>query len=206
MSRPFETNAEAWDALPETDRLVFEARELARGPPLRGGADAVRTGARGGAVGPGGAPGPGRAGAEVGPLRKRPRPRPARAPARHVRPRGQLSSPGNLYLALGRRADALDAFGWAARSVGFRAAARTRLAELALEAGDLAEVRRHAGLALDHDRVSIPAREVLAIAARVEGDETGARARMRAAASVELDPLNHFVLAETLSRRPRGRI
>ena len=31
VSRPFDTNAEAWEALPETDRLVFEARELARG-------------------------------------------------------------------------------------------------------------------------------------------------------------------------------
>ena len=58
----------------------------------------------------------------------------------------------------------------------------------------MAETRRHAGLALDHDRVSIPAREVLAIAARLEGDEAGAAQAL--AKLLELDPLNHFVLAE----------
>ncbi len=193
VSRPFATNAEAWDALPETDRLVFEARELARGrryPEARTlyeRAVAAEPWNREALLG-------------LGALALR--------SARyeeglvHARRALQLDTydaeanflAGNLYLALGRRADALDAFGWAARSVGFRAAARTRLAELALEAGDLAEVQRHAGLALDHDRVSIPAREVLAIAARMDGDETGA-AQARAEL-LELDPLNHFVLAE----------
>ncbi len=202
VSRPFETNAEAWDALPETDRLLFEARELARGrryPEARTlyeRALAAEPWNREALLG-------------LGALALR--------SARyedglvHARRALQLDTydpeanflAGNLYLALGRRADALDAFGWAARSVGFRAAARTRLAELALEAGDLAEVRRHAGLALDHDRVSIPAREVLAIAARLAGDETGAeRAR---AELLELDPLNHFVLAERyLAARGEG--
>ena len=101
---------------------------------------------------------------------------------------------GNLYRALGRRADALDSFGWAARSVAFRAAARIRLAELALEGGYLAEARRNAVLALDHDQASIPAREVMVIASRLAGDGIGA-ARVLAEL-LELDPLNHFFLAE----------
>ena len=202
VSRPFATNAEAWDALPETDRLVFEARELTRG----------------------------RRYAEAGVLYERARAaepwnrdallglgtlalRSARyeeglAHARRVLrldtydPEANFLA-GNLYLALGRRADALDSFGWASRSIGFRAAARVRLAELALDAGDMAEARRHAGLALDHDRVSIPAREVLAIAARLEGDETGASRVL--AELLELDPLNHFALAERyLAARGEG--
>ena len=193
VSRPFGTNAEAWDALPETDRLVFEARELARG---RRHADARTLYERALAAEPWNR----EALLGLGALALR--------SARHeeglahARRALQLDTydpeanflAGNLYLALGSRADALDSFGWAARSVAFRAAARTRLAELALDAGDVAETRRHAALALDHDRVSIPAREVLAIAARLEGDEAGA-ARVRAEL-LELDPLNHFVLAE----------
>ncbi|MXW66524.1 MAG: DUF5107 domain-containing protein [Gemmatimonadales bacterium] len=202
VSRPFGTNAEAWDALPETDRLVFEARELAR---ARRPADARTLYERALAAEPWnreallglGALALGSARHEEG--------------LAHARRALQLDTydpeanflAGNLYLALGRRADALDSFGWAARSVSHRAAARTRLAELALEAGDMAETRRHAALALDHDRVGIPAREVLAIAARLEGDEAGAT-RVQAEL-LELDPLNHFVLAERyLAARAEG--
>ena len=117
VSRPFGTNAEAWDALPETDRLVFEARELAR---ARRHADArtlYEPGARGRAVEPGGIAGSRHAGL-----------RSARHEEglAHARRALQLDTydpeanflAGNLYLALGRRADALDSFGWAARSVG----------------------------------------------------------------------------------------
>ena len=193
VSRPFGTNSEAWDALPETDRLVFEARELARG---RRHADARTLYERALAAEPWNR----EASLGLGALALRSaRYEEGLALARRALeldtydPEANFLA-GNLYLALGRRADALDSFGWAARSVSHRAAARTRLAELALEAGDMAETRRHAGLALDHDRVSIPAREVLAIAARLEGDETGAT-RVQAEL-LELDPLNHFVLAE----------
>ena len=202
VSRPFATNSEAWDALPETDRLVFEARELARGRlyaearTLYERAHAAEPWNREALLG-------------LGSLALRSaRYEEGLAHAQRALhldtydPEANFLA-GNLYLALGRRADALDSFGWAARSVGFRAAARTRLAELALEAGDLTEARRHAGLALDHDRVSIPAREVVAIAARMEGDETEAARVLEEL--LELDPLNHFVLAERyLAARTEG--
>ena len=193
VSRPFETNAEAWDALPEMDRLVFEARELARGRryaearTLYERALAAEPWNREALLGLGGLA-----------LRSA-RYEEGLARARRVLqldtydPEANFLA-GNLYVALGRRADALDSFGWASRSVAFRSAARVRLAELALEAGDMAEARRHAELALDYDRVSIPAREVLAIAAGLEGDDIGA-AQVQAEL-LELDPLNHFVLAE----------
>ena len=193
VSRPFAMDPEAWDALPETDRLVFEARQLTRG---RRYADARALYERAVAAEPWNRDGLLGLGALA--LRS------ARYEEglTHARRVLQLDTydpeanflAGNLYLALGRRADALDSFGWASRSVAFRAAARVRLADLALDAGDLAEARRHAALALDHDRGSIPAREALAIAARLEGDETSA-ARVQEEL-LEIDPLNHFVLAE----------
>ncbi len=202
VSRPFGSNAEAWEALPETDRLVFEARELARG---RRYAEARALYERAVAAEPWNR----EALLGLGSLALRSaRYEVGLAHARRVLqldtydPEANFLA-GNLYLALGRRADALDSFGWAARSVAFRAAARVRLAELALEAGDVAGARRHAGLALDHDRVSIPAREVLAIAARLEGDEAGAERTL--AELLELDPLNHFALAERyLAARGEG--
>ncbi len=193
LSRPFATNAEAWDALPEADRLVFEARELARGrryPEARALYDQALAAERWNR----------QALLGLGALALR--------SARyeeglvHARRALQLDTydpeanflAGNLYSALERRADALDSFGWAARSVAFRAAARVRLAELALDGGDLAEARRNAALALDHDQASIPAREVMVIASRLAGDGIGA-ARVLAEL-LELDPLNHFFLAE----------
>ena len=202
VTRPLASNAEAWAALPEPDRLVFEARELARGrryPEARALYDralAAEPWNREALLG-------------VGALALRS----ARYEEGLVHARRALRLDtydpeanflaGNLYRALGRRADAYDSFGWAARSVAFRAAARIRLAELALDGGDLAEARRHAGLALDHDRGSIPAREVLAIASRLAGDETGAAPAL--AELLELDPLNHFVLAERyLASRGEG--
>ena len=202
LSRPFATNAEAWDALPETDRLLFEARELARGRfyaearALYERALAAEPWNRDALLG-------------LGTLALRSA-RYAEGLA-HARRALQLDTydpeanflAGNLYRALGHPADAFDSFGWAARSVTFRSAARVRLAELALEVGDMSEARRHAGLALDHDRGSIPAHEVLAIAARLAGDETEAE-RVRAEL-LELDPLNHFVRAERyLAARAAG--
>ena len=202
LSRPFATSAEAWDALPETDRLVFEARELARGRryaearALYDRALAAEPWNRAALLG-------------LGALALRS----ARYEEGLARARRALQLDtydpeanflaGNLHRALGRRADALDSFGWAARSVAYRAAARVRLAELALDHGHLAEARRHAALALDHDRASIPAREVLAIATRLAEDQTTA-ARVLAEL-LELDPLSHFVLAERyLAARARA--
>ena len=193
LSRPFATNAEAWDALPETDRLVFEARELARGR-LYSEARALYSRAL--------AAEPWNREALLGLGELALRSARYEEGLVHARRALQLDTydpeanflAGNLYRALGRRADALDSFGWAARSVAFRAAARVRMAELALDGGDLAAARRHAALALEHDQGSIPAREVLAIASRLAGDGIGA-ARVLAEL-LELDPLNHFFLAE----------
>ena len=193
VTRSFATSAEAWDALPETDRLLFEARELARG---RFYADALPLYER--AV----ADEPWNREALLGLAALALRSARYEDGLAHARRALQLDTydpeanflAGNLYLALGHRADAFDAFGWAARSVAFRAAARIRMAELALAQGDMAEARHHAALAVDHDRGSIPAHEVLAIAARLDGDDTGAERVL--AELIEIDPLHHFVLAE----------
>ncbi|MHC4233690.1 MAG: tetratricopeptide repeat protein, partial [Planctomycetota bacterium] len=101
---------------------------------------------------------------------------------------------GNIYRALGRETDAREAYGWAARSMTHRSAAYVQLAELMLAGGDFKEAARYARLALDYDRYNIPARQVLAMVGRKDGDQKLA-ASMRERL-LELDPLHHFAAAE----------
>jgi len=103
---------------------------------------------------------------------------------------------GILYETLGGTADARDAFGWAARSTAFRAAAWSRLADLMIAQGDLAEAERFAGLALDHDRDGVPAWEALAIVGRLRGAAGAVLAAEARARLLEIDPLNAFARAE----------
>ena len=101
---------------------------------------------------------------------------------------------GNLYRALDMEADARDAFGWAARSVAFRAAAYVQLAEIMAGAGDWDEAERYAELAIESDRYSVPAWQLLAVAGRRTGD--GASAERARSELLAIDPLHHFALSE----------
>jgi len=107
---------------------------------------------------------------------------------------------GNLYRALGRATDARGAFGWAARSMAYRSAAYVQLAELALSGGEYPEAVRYAQFALDYDRHNLPARQVLAMVGRKQGDPTLA-ASMREQL-LEIDPLHHFAAAEAYLAAP----
>ena len=197
LDRPFEVDPEAWRSIPEADRLVFEARELAKGrryPEARRlyeGAAALEPWNRGALLG-------------LGALALR--------SARyeegltHAKRALQLDTydaeanflAGNLYRALGMQADARDAFGWAARSVAFRASAYVQLAEVMAGAGEWDEAQRYASLAIESDRYSVPAWQLLAVAGRRTGEEAE-RARSEL---LGIDPLHHFVLAERYLAEP----
>ena len=193
LARPFATDPAARPGIPEADVQVFEARELAKArryPEARAlfaAAAATEPWNRGALLG-------------LAALELR--------SARYEEGLGyahralQLDAydphanflAGTLYRALGLVADARDAFGWSARSVSFRAASYIQLAEIMTGAGEWGEAKRYANLAVDFDRNSVPAWQLLAINGRVTGDEAGAReAQMRL---LEIDPLHHFVLAE----------
>lgn len=109
---------------------------------------------------------------------------------------------GNLARELGKHADALDAYGWAARSIRYRAVANVQLAELQLAAGRSNEASLYALRALDYDRINLPARQLLAMMARQHGDSANA-ARLRAE-MLDIDPLHHFVNAEVFLDQPDG--
>jgi len=198
LDRPFEVDPEAWRSIPEADRLVFEARELAKGrryAEARGlyeEAATLEPWNRGVLLG-------------LGSLALRS----ARYEdgLEYARRALQLDTydaeanflAGNLYRALDMEADARDAFGWAARSVAFRAAAYVQLAEIMAGAGEWDEAIRYGVLAGRFDVYSVSAWQVLAVAGRRMGirSDTDTRERL-----LDIDPLHHFVFAERYLAEP----
>lgn len=101
---------------------------------------------------------------------------------------------GLHYRALFEFVNAKEAFGWAERSMAYRSAANVELAEIALHESDYEEAERRARRALDYDRYSAGANQILAIVAR-KTDNTGA-ADERLARLLQTDPLHHFAVVE----------
>ena len=193
LSRPFTTDPEAWAAVPEADRLVFEAQELLKGRrygPARELFEAALDAE------------PWNRDALLGMADLCYRSALYDAGLEYVNRALQLDAydaganfqAGTLYRALHQIADARDAFGWAARSMAWRSAAYVQLAELMIGSGDWAEAARYTRLALDFDRTSVPAWRALAVIGRKAGDESLADEATRELLS--LDPLHHFARAE----------
>ncbi|MDE2805613.1 MAG: DUF5107 domain-containing protein [Gemmatimonadota bacterium] len=199
LDRPFEMDPEAWESTPEADRLVFQARELAKGRryaqarELFEAAVAQEPWNRGALLG--------LADLDLRSARyEEGLERALRALQLDTYDAAANFMAGNLYRALGRDVDAREAFGWAARAVAFRTASYVRLAEIMTGAGEWGEARRYARLALDFDRNSVPAWQLLAALGRLSGD--AAVAREARDALLEIDPLHHFVLAERYLANP----
>jgi tetratricopeptide (TPR) repeat protein len=199
LARPFETDAAAVAAISETDRLVFEAKELIQGRRYDLARPMIETAL---------ARSPWHRGAllAMGDLEYR-RARFSEGLVDVVRAL-QIDAydaeanfiAGNLYRALGKTRDAREAFGWGARSMTYRSAANVQLAEIALVRGDHAEADRYARIALDYNRLNLSAWEILALVARKTGD--AAQVSASSAQLLELDPLNHFVRAEAYLAAP----
>ena len=193
IAKPFDADPSARPSIPESDRLVSEGRELVKGRrydaarPLIEAALARAPWHRGALL----------AMADLEYRR-----------ARYAEGLGHAVkvlrldaydaeanfTAGNLYRALGRNADARDAFGWAARSLAYRSAANLQLSELALARSEPAEAERYARLALDYNRLNLTAWDLLAVIGRVTRNDVLARSAR--SELLKLDPLHHLVRAE----------
>ena len=199
LARPFSTDPGAASGIPEADRMVFEAKELLKGR-RHGQALELFTAAL--------AVEPWNREALLGLAELAYRAGLLDEGLGHVNRALQLDAydaeanflAGTLYRSLERTADARDAFGWAARSTGYRSAAYSQLAELMIGQGDYAEAARYARLAVDYDRHSVPAWRALAIIGRQTGD--GALAREALDELLATDPLHHFALSEVYLAAP----
>ncbi|MBD3627876.1 DUF5107 domain-containing protein [Cyclobacterium sp.] len=101
---------------------------------------------------------------------------------------------GGIYLALGQAIDALEAYGWAARSMEFRSSAYTAMAEIHLAEKNLEQAANYAQKALDFNVHNIMALQVLAVKHRLSGEKQQAREVLKKL--WDIDPLNHFIRFE----------
>lgn len=101
---------------------------------------------------------------------------------------------GKIYKAIDDKVNALECFGWAARSLQFRADANAAMAEIFLRHNNLDNAARHARQALDYNRFHMGARTVLTIASRLSKNNIAAVQQISAIRSI--DPLNHFAKME----------
>jgi len=91
---------------------------------------------------------------------------------------------------LGKIYDAMDGFGFAARSMKFRSAANAQLAEIAFLMGESVDAEEYACRALDYDRYNITAQRLLALNYRRQGRYDEARRVLDEI--LEIDPLSHY--------------
>jgi len=97
---------------------------------------------------------------------------------------------GITYLALGNTIDALESFGWAARSPEYRSAAYAQMANIKLRSADHQLTEHYANQALDFGRYNFNALQTLAISYRKSGEKAKAESILQTMLSV--DQLNHF--------------
>jgi tetratricopeptide (TPR) repeat protein len=97
---------------------------------------------------------------------------------------------GIVNRKLGKFYDAVDGFGFAARSMKFRSAANVQLAEIAFLMGKSADAEEYAQRALDYNRYNIAAQRLLALNYRRLGQLDKARRVLDEI--LEIDPLSHY--------------
>lgn len=101
---------------------------------------------------------------------------------------------GNIYRAQEDWINALESFGWAARSMEFRSAAYGEMAAIYLLREDFQRAKKYAQKALDFNRYNVLALQVMAIQARKTDDEATANTILKHL--LDMDPLNHFAYYE----------
>ena len=99
---------------------------------------------------------------------------------------------GIAYSKKGDFVNALESFGWAARSIEFRTAAYEQMAEIYVRLTRYNKAAKYAQKSLDFNRYNIGALEVEIIANRLMGNETENLIREL----LEIDPLNHLARYE----------
>ena len=107
---------------------------------------------------------------------------------------------GNLYRALGKNTKAREAFGWSARSMGYRSSSYIQISELYLMDQNWDLAIDYANKALDFNRYNIDAYQVLTIANRKLGKITESKKINKIILTI--DPLHHFANLESYFLNP----
>lgn len=110
---------------------------------------------------------------------------------------------GNIYRAKADYKNALDCFGWAARSLEFRTGAYAQMAEIELILGDLTFAAQYGKQSLDYNSRNINALQALAVAYRMAGNKEMAGDILHKIN--EADPLSHFADYEKYLSNPSAK-
>ncbi|HLR30913.1 MAG TPA: tetratricopeptide repeat protein, partial [Fodinibius sp.] len=101
---------------------------------------------------------------------------------------------GTIKKRMGESASALEALGWAARSLEYRSAAYASMAEIYLKANRLDRAVEFAGQALNYNWTNINAYKILAVSYRKQERDENAQSILDQI--LKIDPLNHFARFE----------
>lgn len=107
---------------------------------------------------------------------------------------------GLIYRRLGKVDQAEEAFSIASRTMEFRNGSYIQIAEVRLLKGDFTGALEFARKALDYNRISVPAREILIITCRKLKKQTESEKNIEEL--LEIDPLNHFARFEKYILNP----
>lgn len=107
---------------------------------------------------------------------------------------------GITYRAKGDAINALETFGWAARSMEYRSAAYAQMAGVELQLNNLPLAQHYAQQSLDFNKNNVTALQVLAVQYRKAGSVNMADKTLETI--IRLDPLNHFAQFEKYLLRP----
>ncbi len=101
---------------------------------------------------------------------------------------------GITYRALGDPLNALEALGWAARSMTYRSAAYAQMAAIFLERQQRKQAEEYARRSLDYNRYNVNAYQTLAVVYRKNDEPEKAHSVL--SELLALDPLHHFARYE----------
>ncbi|NMC38830.1 MAG: DUF5107 domain-containing protein [Bacteroidales bacterium] len=107
---------------------------------------------------------------------------------------------GLINRRLGKTDKSEEAFSVASRTMEFRSGSYIQMAEIRLLKGDYPGAEEFAQKALDYNRLSVPAREILIITCRILKKQAESERNINEL--LEIDPLNHFARFEKYLLNP----
>lgn len=102
---------------------------------------------------------------------------------------------GIIYRALNDSINALESFGWAARSMKYRSVSYAQMAEIYFSLQNLERANLYANKALDYNTYNLNARKIKLLLQRKYNKSNAFNEEYNAL--IKIDPLNHFALIES---------
>ncbi len=193
LKRPFETDRQAWAAIPEADRILARGKEYVEGRQYEQARHQFESILK---------QYPWHPGALIAMADLYFRSAKYADGLNYITKALQLDAydphanyiAGISYRAFNDFVNAKESLGWAARSMLYRSAANTQIAEIGLQEQNFSQSDLYANRALDYDRYNINAYQVLAITNRkIENYQKSEQALTKL---LDIDPLHHFARFE----------